>query len=209
MEEEIEIGLEKTMRKRSRSRKASKGTHSVLNVAEARREIAYALHLHRSSSSSPGSVTHTDYELGNISSNCDFNVQISNGVGGQHLCYSLLEPMPLPGPIWSRTPPSVLAEPEVLVSAPIEASLEFELEENQSQSSSYTWWLGFLKTLDGNVINDDKSNYPFGVSKEFSKESSKMGETHSMDASEVSSYSPDEWFMFPIIDEEKEEMICL
>ncbi|KAJ7950069.1 formin-F-like [Quillaja saponaria] len=211
MEEEIEMGLEKTknktMRKRSRSRRDSKG-HSVINVAEARREIAYALHLHRSSSSASTSspcVSPTDYDFGNSSSNCDFNVPFQG--------YSILEAMPFPGPIWSTTPPSILAEPSLpppSASAPIEASLEFEWGDNQA--SSYNWWLGFLKNLDGDVINDKKSNYPFGeniglanYSKEFSQEGSKIEETHSVDDSEENSSSPDEWLMFPTVEEEVQE----
>ncbi|CAL5422849.1 unnamed protein product [Camellia sinensis] len=111
-------------------KKATQQDHSSINVAQARRDIVNAFHLHRSSSSS-----------------CDY---------GSQYCSSLLESLPLPQPTWSTTPPSVLATPPP---PPMEA-LEFECAENLA--SSYTWWLGFLKTLDGNNNTAQVvSKYPF------------------------------------------------
>ncbi|KAJ6299794.1 hypothetical protein OIU76_020726 [Salix suchowensis] len=79
-------------------------------MAEARREIAHALHLH----SNP-----------------------------RHHCYSLTDTLPAPEPVWSTatTTTAVKGPP------PMETE-EFEWGENQA--ASYSWWLGFLKTLDGN-----------------------------------------------------------
>ncbi|KAI9074919.1 hypothetical protein K1719_043148 [Acacia pycnantha] len=69
-------------------------------------------------------------------------------------CYSLLEAMPMAGPVWSTTEPCVLAEP--LESVPAEAPTSessVELEWGENQASSYSWWIGFLESLDGNNMS--------------------------------------------------------
>ncbi|CAI8612888.1 unnamed protein product [Vicia faba] len=65
-------------------------------------------------------------------------------------CYYLLETVPLPGPTWSSSEPSVLADPPPSSSSSsfIEASVGSEMGEN-NQGSLYTWWIGFLEGLDG------------------------------------------------------------
>ncbi|XP_054782444.1 uncharacterized protein LOC129289661 isoform X2 [Prosopis cineraria] len=73
-------------------------------------------------------------------------------------CYSLLEAMPMPGPVWSTTEPCVLAEPPLstaVAEAPTASSEgSVELEWGENQASSYAWWIGFLETLDGNMSSE-------------------------------------------------------
>ncbi|AES79706.1 hypothetical protein MTR_7g071570 [Medicago truncatula] len=102
-------------------------------------------------------------------------------------CYYLLEAMPLPGPTWSTTGPTILAEPPSL----IEASMELELGEN-NQASSYTWWLGFLKGLDGNMSIEKK------MEKEIVMEHNKgvSFESKFVDAIDLGC-CPDDWLIIP------------
>ncbi|KAB2098536.1 hypothetical protein ES319_A01G245600v1 [Gossypium barbadense] len=116
------------MRRRSRTRKTGQG--GVINMDEARREVAHALHLHRSTPTSP---------------------LPSSGVGNpsyysyaKSCCYSLVEAMPPPEPIWSTTAPSLPATP------PPDLETVQILEWGENQAASYAWWLGFLRALDGN-----------------------------------------------------------
>lgn len=113
-------------------------------------------------------------------------------------CYYLFEAMPLPGPTWSTTGPSVLAEPPSLaILPPIEASLGLEWEE--SHDSSYTWWMGFLEGLDGNIMTTKKkTDLPFVEhSKGFSNES-KIWDENAIDLG----CCPDDWLMIPTMEKD-------
>ncbi|GAV66313.1 hypothetical protein CFOL_v3_09823 [Cephalotus follicularis] len=185
----------KPMRRRSHSRNVQK--NSVINMAEARREIAHALLLHRSSSSSLASASSTSSSsfvekeltsnniLGNI---CNFGIYNNpSAISSQH-CYSLMESMPLPEPIWSTTAPSTHAAP----TTPMEA-LEFVWGENQA--SSYTWWLGFLENLDAKNIENLKCPNVDNIESQH-QNGSKLKEAPILSTSDHNS-SPDEWLLFP------------
>ncbi|KAI7998133.1 hypothetical protein LOK49_LG10G02389 [Camellia lanceoleosa] len=163
-------------------KKATQQDHSSINIAQARTEIVSAFHLHRSSSSS-----------------CDY---------GSQYCSSLLESLPLPQPTWSTTPPSVVATPPPPPPPPMEA-LEFEWVENLA--SSYTWWLGFLKTLDGNNNTAQVvSKYPF-------EEDIVMGMGYGLKIGDPlpcldgnddhQSSSLDEWLTIPTVEDQGEMMM--
>ncbi|KAH7553922.1 hypothetical protein JRO89_XS12G0078600 [Xanthoceras sorbifolium] len=175
------------MRRRSRTRRRIP-QDSVINMAEARREIVHALHLHRSSSSRTTSSSSSSA--------------------------TMLESMPLPEPIWSTTEPSIPAATPP-VAATME-ELEFEWGENQA--SSHSWWLGFLQALDSKKkIVDNYSKYPcleritvMGNSRVFGhQDSCKLGGEDegpnfvdaSHDHDQQNSSSPDEWLMFPTTDD--------
>ncbi|KAJ6303365.1 hypothetical protein OIU77_017278 [Salix suchowensis] len=113
---ESDLSRKPVRRRRSHARKTNTQDRGV-NMAEARREIAHALHLHRSSSSSSGASKRGPINL----------------LGDNYT----------PEPVWSTatTTTAVKGPP------PMETE-EFEWGENQA--ASYSWWLGFLKTLDGN-----------------------------------------------------------
>ncbi|KAJ6425155.1 hypothetical protein OIU84_025850 [Salix udensis] len=134
----------KPVRRRSHARKTNTQDRGV-NMAEARREIAHALHLHRSSSSSSGASKRDPINLlGDNYSNYGINNKsFCFASNPRHHCYSLTDTLPAPEPVWSTatTTTAVKAPP------PMETA-EFEWGENQA--ASYSWWLGFLKTLDGN-----------------------------------------------------------
>lgn len=91
---------------------------------------------HRSSSSSPPTFEQQQEHA--------FKGNMSMFSEMKHCCYYLLETVPLPGPTWSTSEPSVLAEPPSF----IEGSMGIEIGEN-NQASLYTWWIGFLEGLDG------------------------------------------------------------
>ncbi|KAF3448017.1 hypothetical protein FNV43_RR08725 [Rhamnella rubrinervis] len=187
------------MKRRSRTRRGTQDL--VINVAEARREINLALHLHRSSSSSSTPPPPAD--------GCDFNNQL---FCGSQYCYSLLNSMPQPEPVWSTTAPSVLAAtPSVPYS---KEALEFEWGESQ-QAASYSWWLGFLETLDhqANVNGDDQeySKFLLGNSNAFVNinGTSKIGDDDGVafeDANSDQSSSLDEWLLFPTTEGESEPL---
>jgi hypothetical protein len=110
--------------------------------------------------------------------------------------------MPLPEPIWSTTAPSiVLAAP----TPPAMEAPEFEWGENQA---AYTWWLGFLKTLD-NKYNHEEPKYHFGNSRilftQRCQEAPKLGESTFLDGCDQS--STDEWLMFPTTEDQGESVI--
>ncbi|KAB2621867.1 hypothetical protein D8674_024049 [Pyrus ussuriensis x Pyrus communis] len=188
----------KPVRRRFTTKRGSK-TRDV-NAAEIRREILHAIQLHRSSSSSSSS----------LSAAPEASAPPPPVFVGPRFD-SLAEPMPLPGPVWSTTAPSVL--PYASSSAAMEA-LEFEWGE--SQAASYSWWLGFLKTLDGK--NAEKSNYPlplgssnwlFGQNQN-SNSNCKVDDdqdTAALVDTIDQSHSPDEWLMFPNTEDDVGEIV--
>ena len=126
---------------------------------------------------------------GNKNSNYEIDVSMFSDV---KCCNYLLEAMPLPGPTWSTTGPTVLAEPpSSLTPSLIEASMELELGEN-NQASSYTWWLGFLEGLDGNMSIEKK------MEKEIVMEHNKgvSFESKFVDAIDLGC-CPDDWLIIP------------
>lgn len=179
----------KPMKRRSHTRKVPR--ESVINMAEARRQIAHALQLHRSSLSSmsvaePSGCYGFQFEKKPMFS------------GSQHFCYSIWESMPVPQPTWSTTAPCVLRSPV----APIEEQEIFEWGDGQA---SYAWWLGFLKALDVNSSNE--TEYPNAESGSAVGMSSMVltqcqdglesGEALFLEASEHGSFA-DEWLIIPI-----------
>lgn len=170
----------KPMRRRSQARRMLQD--SVINMAEARREIVQALQLHRSSTRTAAATSASS------SAQCCY--------------YSLTEAMPIPEPIWSTTAPTIPAAPSATAAAAME-SLEFELGE--SQAAAYNWWLGFLKTLDGKINNvENYSKYPhsrvFGC-----QDNLKLGEgKFAVGASDdQQNTAPDEWLTFPTSDDQQ------
>ncbi|CAI9782350.1 unnamed protein product [Fraxinus pennsylvanica] len=109
-----DFAKKKSIRRRSQSH-TRKSAH-LINMAEARRDIVNALHLHRLSSSSTSGTA-------------------GNSTWTSQNCYQLMESMPIPEPTWSTTPPAVMCAP-----VPSVEVLEFGWPENMS--SSYTWWIG-------------------------------------------------------------------
>lgn len=122
--------------------------------------------------------------------------------------------MPIPGPIWSTTAPSVLASngggaPVVVPSASSIAKevLEFEWEESQ-KAASYNWWFGFLKTLDDANNAEDYSKFKYSLGNNALLNGScfgKIGEEVGgfVGANDHQSPSPDEWLLFPTADEDE------
>ncbi|KAJ4704316.1 formin-F-like [Melia azedarach] len=170
----------KPMRRRSQSRRVLQ-----INMAEARREIVQALQLHRSSLSSASATTTTTSAAVSVFGN-----------SSQCCYYSLTESMPVPEPIWSTTAPAILPATAAAPQAAAMESLEFEWGE--SQAGAYSWWLGFLKTLDGKNNDVENSKYQQHLEKFVMgnsckvfgyQDSSKPGEEHN-------SY-PEEWLMIP------------
>lgn len=197
--------LKKPMRRRSSHRRIASSSSSqnrAINMAKARREIAHALHIHRSSSSTSSSSCVTNAQpilLGNTYNNHDF---IRPSFGGSQYCYSLMESMtmtmtmPIPEPIWSTTAPSILAAPP----QPGMEAVEFEWEENNQ--ASHTWWRGFLKTLDSKYNKEPK--YPLGaLFGQCQQEGPKIGEPPFLDPSDQSA-SPDELLIFPATEDQGE-----
>nr|XP_010325780.1 uncharacterized protein LOC104649041 [Solanum lycopersicum] len=97
--------------------------NSYTDMAEARREIVHALHLHRSSSfNNPN-----NYAL------------LGQRVNSQQYYYSIVESMPIPQPTWSTTAPAIHKTPPP--PSPLPPSSSGDVTE-------FDWWLGFLKSLD-------------------------------------------------------------
>ncbi|KGN58710.1 hypothetical protein Csa_002623 [Cucumis sativus] len=184
----------KPTKRRSHTRKVP--TEAVINMAEARRQIAEALQLHRSSLSSSSSTTTSMAEP----SGCYvFQFEKKPIVSGsQHFCYSIMESMPVPQPTWSTTEPSVVRSPV----APMEEQEIFEWGDGQA---SYAWWLGFLKALDVNISNDTEyenagSGSAVGMSSMVltrCQDGLESGEALFLEASDHTSLA-DEWLIIPI-----------
>jgi hypothetical protein len=193
MENNMGSGKNNSLRKPMRRRHTRKASQDcVINMVKARREIAHALQLHRSSSSSTTTTT-----LGN-NFNYDF---IRPSFAGTQYCYSLMESMtmPIPEPIWSTTAPSILAAPPP---PPVPAMEALEFEWGENNQASHTWWLGFLQTLDSKYNEEPK--YPLGNSRiVFSQEAPKLGEPPFVDESDQSGF-PDEWLIFPTTEDQGE-----
>ncbi|KAF5747656.1 hypothetical protein HS088_TW05G00383 [Tripterygium wilfordii] len=176
----------KPMKRRSHTGRVSKD--SAIDIAEARREIVTALHLHRSSSKMENTI------LGNN------NVNKPNFiVGSQLYCCSLINTLPTPEPIWSTTAPSVLAAP----ASPGE-ELEFELAENESSSSSWSWWLGFLNTLDKNSDRSWAEEEPINADDIFMEKSGEKSFVEQSD-DQIQGSFPDEWLVIPANYDEDEK----
>lgn len=182
----------KPMRRRAHTRRVPQDC--IINMAEARREIVQALQLHRSSmkqtTKSTGILAVTATPFVASSSLCCYN--------------SLTESMPLPEPIWSTTAPAISAAPPSVVE-----SLEFEWGENQA--ASYSWWLGFLKTLDSKIVEHSKYPHLEKISNVMENsravfddhhDGSKLGDGDRDESGQNS--SPDEWLMFPSSDDQGE-----
>ena len=180
------------MRRRTHRRKTTQET--IINMAEARREISHALHLHRSSAKKEG--TNFDNYYSNVKPN--FVVNHSNYC--DYYCYPLLETLPCPEPVWSTTAPSVLAT----VSPVFEAT---ELvngwgENDDDEAASYSWWLGFLNTLD---CKSSVDNLGIGGG-EHRQGGSGLGESPNVVNVELSDQVSvaDEWLMFPTTEDQAE-----
>lgn len=212
----------KPIRRRSHTRKISQG--SVINMAEARKEIAHALQLHRSSSSSSSTKTtppipsyvgqemREPWMLGNIPYNYTSCTKKPTLIATSYGCYSLVEAMPIPiaEPVWSTTAPSV---PPVAPTAGLEA-MEF-LEWGENEASSYTWWFGFLGALDGKTSLEktkQQKQHHFvddnNISKIEKENGTKHGEVDSfVGAGDQNIVSLDEWLMFPATEDGSDEMV--
>ncbi|KAK7339995.1 hypothetical protein VNO77_20686 [Canavalia gladiata] len=170
-------------------RGASHQAHSVINMADAWK-------LHRSSSPPP-CVTEKDFIAEGNNSNNEIDVSMSSDA---QYCYYLLEAMPLPGPTWSTTEPSILAEPP---SAPVEAPVGLEWGENQA--SSFTWWLRFLEGLDGNMTKE-KLDLPFVENIVMENSKGLSYEPTFVDAIDLSC-CPDDWFTVPTMEKDLGDMV--
>ncbi|KAK4834500.1 hypothetical protein QYF36_023866 [Acer negundo] len=175
------------MRRRSSSTRRRVPQDSFINMAQARREIVHALHLHRSSSSRTTSSSSSTSA-------------------------TILESMPIPEPIWSTTQPSI-----PVVAAPVVVAMEgfeFEWGSSENQASSYSWWLGFLKALDSknnnnninnnNIVDQNYSKYPC-LERIHHLIGSGGQDPDFVDAShdhDQQNSSPDEWLMFPTNDDD-------
>ncbi|XP_011032576.1 PREDICTED: uncharacterized protein LOC105131352 [Populus euphratica] len=186
------------MRRRSHTRKTNTQDR-VINMGEARREIAHALHLHRSSSASSPSASSSGASrrdptilLGNNYSNYGINNKSCFARNSQYLCYSLTDTLPTPEPVWSTTTTTT-----ALTTPPSMESTEFEWGENQA--ASYSWWLGFLKTLDGN------SNTPCLKDEAEMISNPRVFEESSHD--QLTSISTDEWLTFPNNEDQDERQV--
>ena len=175
----------------------------VANVADATREVPCALQHH--SSSPQLSVTEKEPTLEGNTESFNYDIDVSKFSDAQY-CYYLLEAMPLPGPTWSTTDPCVLAEPPSSA-PPFEASMGLEWGENQN--SSYSWWMGFLDGLDGNMTNEEILDHPF-VEKNIVMENSKGLSYESqpfVDAIDLSCCCPDDWLMVPTMEKELGDVV--
>ncbi|KAK4253376.1 hypothetical protein QN277_010695 [Acacia crassicarpa] len=143
----------------------------------------------------------------NYENDCSRNMPMFSDA---HYCYSLLEAMPMPGPVWSTTDPCILAEP--LESVPAEAPTSegsVELEWGENQASSYSWWIGFLESLDGNNMSSTEKvkSCPF-VESIMVEDSRGFGYDSSfvVDATDQSCCL-DDWLMIPTTEMDLEDMV--
>ncbi|KAG6744328.1 hypothetical protein POTOM_053047 [Populus tomentosa] len=197
------------MRRRSHGRKTSTQDR-VINMAEARREIAHALHLHRSSSASSPSSSSSGASrrdpsilLGNNYSNHGINNKSCFARNSQHLCYSLTDTLPTPEPVWSTTTTTT-----ALTTPPPMEITEFEWGENQA--ASYSWWLGFLKTLDGNISTPCLKDEAETISNPRLFRQCEMINVSGLEESshdQLTSISTDEWLTFPNNEDQDERQV--
>ncbi|CAL0328325.1 unnamed protein product [Lupinus luteus] len=118
-------------------------------MGDARRDISNALQFHNKSSPTlkPCVIEkdHASMEGNNNSySNNEIDVSLFSNEASKY-CYYLLEAMPLPGPIWSTTSPSIV---------PFEVSIGLECGEKY-QVSSNIWWMNFVEGLDDCMICEE------------------------------------------------------
>ncbi|MCD7461035.1 hypothetical protein HAX54_045034 [Datura stramonium] len=161
-------------------------------MAEARREIVHALHLHRSSSSSLNNSK--NYAL------------LGQRVNSQQYYYSIVESMPIPQPTWSTTAPAIHTAPAA-VPPPPPSSSACEVPE-------FDWWIGFLKSLDGKKSGSSNGTevviqkyFPLeeNILMENSKLLSQLPDglpNNLIDANDDPSHQfPDEWLIIPTADD--------
>ncbi|KAH7864955.1 hypothetical protein Vadar_000352 [Vaccinium darrowii] len=140
---------------RRRSKRRKGGQHSGFSMAEARREVFSALHLHRSSSSSSsidsitrylGQLMHTSSTSRGDDGNIGEFVSCTYGSSQCHrYCYSVLDSLPLPQPTWSTTAPSIITiSTPPLPPPPFPPPTEANWAEKWA--SSYACWMGFHST---------------------------------------------------------------
>ncbi|RDX95108.1 hypothetical protein CR513_22411, partial [Mucuna pruriens] len=137
------------------------------------RESAHAWPQHRSPSPPPCvRVTEKETIVRGNNSNNEINVSMSSDA---QYCYYLLEAMPQPGPTWSTTGPSVLAQPTP--TPPIEG-----LDSNMT-----------TQKLDPPFVeNVVMENYSKGLSYE----------SEFMDAIDLSGCCPDDWLIIPTMEQD-------
>ncbi|XP_049352585.1 uncharacterized protein LOC125817039 [Solanum verrucosum] len=154
--------------------------NSYTDMAEARREIVHALHLHRSSSfNNPN-----NYAL------------LGQRVNSQQYYYSIVESMPIPKPTWSTTAPAIHTAPPPPPPPPPPPS-----------SSEFDWWLGFLKSLDvkKNTSRNDSHEvdlqkyFPENILMENSKVISQLQDGLKKDST---NNLIDEWLIIPTPDDD-------
>ncbi|CAN4106171.1 unnamed protein product [Withania somnifera] len=188
---------------RKRIRKYHKRKAPIINsytdMAEARREIVHALHLHRSSSSVSFNNT-KNYAL------------FGQRVNSQQYYYSVVESMPIPQPTWSTTAPAIRTAPVPLPQPPLPSYSAVEVPE-------FDWWIGFLKSLDGKKRGSSngsevviqkyfpvEENIFMGNSKVLSQLQDGLNNdspNSPIDASDDSSHQfPDEWLIIPTADDD-------
>ncbi|KAJ8753874.1 hypothetical protein K2173_000128 [Erythroxylum novogranatense] len=179
------------LKRRSQKRKA---THDrVINMAEARREVAHALQLHRSAITSKDDIDTT-------------STSVASTVSEFYGC-SVTNSLPTPDPVWSTTSPSVLAAPPRVLGVGEPSPAGFEWGES-AHDASYDWWRGFLKNLDSNPCVDNSSNNivmssttVFGQCQNISR----VGEPPlKVESSELISSFTDEWLIFPCTEDQGE-----
>ncbi|KAL2479270.1 Uncharacterized protein Adt_32236 [Abeliophyllum distichum] len=166
------------IRRRSQSHTRKSHLDRLINKAEARRDIVNALYHHRLSSSSTAAAS------GTVRNTTSQNF------------YQLMESMPIPEPTWSTTAPTVLCAP-----VPSVEVLEFEWPENMS--SSHSWWIGFLNSLDGKENSE--------LIMENSKGCGQISDNSSvekpyLDANDDDSPFLDEWLIFPAAEDHDEQV---
>ncbi|PRQ42754.1 hypothetical protein RchiOBHm_Chr3g0461071 [Rosa chinensis] len=171
-------------KQRRRSRPRSLNPLNI-NVAEARRQVYHALILHRTSSKS-------SFQSSSSSSSSH---DVVSGTSTQ-----LLQSMPLPEPVWSTTAPSV--PPHVPYSGgPAMEAADIEFEWGENQASSYTWWLAFLKTLDGNNSTTStvpqEFKYPLALGSSNLFFGRRPGGNFKVEEADEQIPSPDEWLIIP------------
>lgn len=141
--EKMKKKLQRKPRRRTQRRKLLLPSDSPMDMAEARREIVNALHIHRSCS------RHNHYYKSQENTNS--NTTATSASSSSQLHYPLAESVRLPEPVWSTTEPNSSAEVEEQEGEVVVLE-EFDWpESNYVSSSSYTWWLGFLNSLDSNT----------------------------------------------------------
>ncbi|KAJ4841575.1 hypothetical protein Tsubulata_031081 [Turnera subulata] len=181
----------KKPKKRSRTRKVPTHQDRDINLAEVRREISLALQLLRSSST-PKRDSTLSGDGCNDQYGISYNHPLTVDYSDQYCCYSLLDTLPTPEPVWSTTAPSVLA------SSPAIEAPEFDWGDNV-QAATYNWWLGFLKSLDGNIAGPQDftcEDHKVAMGDSSALDHNQNASRHGEDSNEQG-LSADEWLIFP------------